>query len=256
MLAPAPDLSIESARQLCDSGPGLSRRIAAQQASAAFRASPYRRQPQSPVPGLRPRWWPSEPAHEPRHDQRLDSAATASHPATGRLRVRYLVARPRWPFCEKALCARGTFQRSGMTSTGRCACTTTADDTLPRSTDWTRDRPRAPTTIGSASSFLASSQIARQLLPFATLPRTSNPAVRASASPRSDVSRATWLAISSRPSPFEASLDMGPVRIVAGPYGTHSPAASHTVTTTPVRGPSAAPAFAIPVAASFDPSKH
>jgi len=222
MLAPAPDLSIESARQLCDSGPGLSRRIAAQQASAAFRASPYRRQPQSPVPGLRPRWWPSEPgtlsrccsgstrtgidgdderrfagveqaldqqrarpapgrmaqdpsayipgtaaggvvhgrkeradalAHEPRHDQRLDSAATASHPATGRLRVRYLVARPRWPFCETALCARETFQRSGMTSTGRCACTTTADDTLPRSTDWTRDRPRAPTTIGSASSF-------------------------------------------------------------------------------------------------------
>src|SRR5260221_709148 len=61
MLAPAPDLSIESARRLCDSGPGLSRRIAAQQASAAFRASPYRRQPQSPVPGLRPRWWPSEP---------------------------------------------------------------------------------------------------------------------------------------------------------------------------------------------------
>src|SRR5258708_16099865 len=122
-------------------------------------------------------------AHDPRHDQRLCGAATASHPATGRLRVRYFVARPPWPFCETALCARETFQRSGMTSTGRCACTTTADDTLPRSADWTRDRPRAPTTIGSASSFLASSQIARQLLPFATLPRASNPAVRARASP-------------------------------------------------------------------------
>jgi hypothetical protein len=52
-----------------------------------------------------------------------------------------------------------------MTSTGRCACTTTAYDTLPRSADWTRDRPRAPTTIGSASSLPASSQIACQLLP-------------------------------------------------------------------------------------------
>ncbi len=80
--------------------------------------------------------------------------------------------------------------------------------------------------------------------------------VRASATPRSDVTRATWLAISSRPSPFEASLDMGAVRIVAGSYGAHSAAGSHTVSTTAVRGPSSAPAFAIAVAASFDPSKH
>ncbi len=75
----------------------------------------------------------------------------------------WLLARQRWPSGEKAPCARETFQRPGMTSTGRCACTTTADDTLPRSADWTRDRPRVPATIGSASSFSASSQIARQL---------------------------------------------------------------------------------------------
>src|SRR5690348_13253669 len=46
--------------------------------------------------------------------------------------------------------------------------------------------------------------------------------------PRSDVSRATWLAISSRPSSCETSFDTGAVRIVAGspqrhwlPYGEH-----------------------------------
>jgi hypothetical protein len=157
---------------------------------------------------------------------------------------------------EKALCARETLQRPGMTSTGRCACTTTADDTLPRNADWTRDRPRAPTTIGSASRLSASSQIARQLLPSATLPRTSNPAARARATPRSDVSRAIWPAISSRPSSFEASFDTRAVRIVAGSYGAHSATGSHTVSTTAVRGPSSSPAFAIAAAASFDPSKH
>jgi hypothetical protein len=114
--------------------------------------------------------------------------------------------------------------------------------------------PQHPEARAHPERFSASSQIARQLLPSATLPRTSNPAVCARATPWSEVSRATWLAISPRPSSFEASFDTGVVRIVAESYGAHSAAGSHAVSTTAVRGPSSSPAFAIAVAASFDPS--
>ena len=147
------------------------------------------------------------------------------------------------------------FQRPGIAGTGRCACTTTADDTLPRSTNWTRDRPRGPTTISSASSFSASSQIARHLLPFATLPKPQiRPRGRGLPLGLRSHGLPGWRAHRGRV-PSKLALTRG-VQNRGWISGGHSATGSHTVSTTAARGPSSSPAFAIALAASSDPSKH
>ena len=98
--------------------------------------------------------------------------------------------------------------------------------------------------------------MARQAFPLLSSPLASNPAPHASSTPRCIVAWAISLAISSRPSRSEESLEMPALRTAAGSYGCHTATGSHTVRTVASPGPSRVPATAIALAASADPSKH